>query len=347
MTVSSSIPDDRAQTLRDAQNWLVRLTSGRATPKDAEAFRLWCAQSAEHAEAFAETRQMWRALGPAAESMARSAGPRAGADSADTDIWQPRGGWHAAGRRSAYGLSVGERRLGRRVFLGGGLAALAAYAVVRPPLGLWPSLFDMEADYRTATGEQRLIRPADGLIVEMNTQTALNVRQDARGIELLTGEAEIVARASAAAPAWVQARNGLVSAVDARFNVRLDDDSVCVTCLDGSLQVEVQGQAITVTRARQLTYGASRPVEAAVRDPLQLMAWRDRKLVFDNEPLARVIDEINRYRPGRMVLLNRTLGERKVQARFSLDQLADVATLIQDAYGAKLTSLPGGVVLLS
>ncbi|EPF1450574.1 hypothetical protein ACSQPG_006540, partial [Pseudomonas aeruginosa] len=33
-------------------------------------------------------------------------------------------------------------------------------------------------------------------------------------------------------------------------------------------------------------------------------------------------------------------------ARFSLDQLADVATLIRDAYGIEVTRLPGGVVLL-
>ena len=35
------------------------------------------------------------------------------------------------------------------------------------------------------------------------------------------------------------------------------------------------------------------------------------------------------------------------QARFSLQQLAGVALLIRDAYGAKCTELPGGVVLLS
>jgi ferric-dicitrate binding protein FerR (iron transport regulator) len=44
-------------------------------------------------------------------------------------------------------------------------------------------------------------------------------------------------------------------------------------------------------------------------------------LVFHDAPLARVIDEINRYRPGVLVLLNPSLGRRKVQARFTLAQL--------------------------
>jgi ferric-dicitrate binding protein FerR (iron transport regulator) len=60
-----------------------------------------------------------------------------------------------------------------------------------------------------------------------------------------------------------------------------------------------------------------------------------------------MIDEINRYRPGMLLLLNRELGQRRVQARFSLDQLAGVALLIRDAYGVKFTELPGGVVVLS
>jgi transmembrane sensor len=70
-------------------------------------------------------------------------------------------------------------------------------------------------------------------------------------------------------------------------------------------------------------------------------------LVFNNATLATVVDEINRYRPGMLVLLNKELGQRRVQARFSLQQLAGVALLIRDAYGAKCTELPGGVVLLS
>jgi transmembrane sensor len=77
------------------------------------------------------------------------------------------------------------------------------------------------------------------------------------------------------------------------------------------------------------------------------MAWRRRVLIFDGQPLAEVVREINRYRPGKIILANDDLGVRKVQARFSLNQLADVAALIQDAYGAKVTLLPGGIVILS
>jgi ferric-dicitrate binding protein FerR (iron transport regulator) len=77
------------------------------------------------------------------------------------------------------------------------------------------------------------------------------------------------------------------------------------------------------------------------------MAWRRRVLVFDNRPLSYVVAEINRYRPGRLVLTSDALGARMVRARFSLNQLADAATLIREAFGARVTELPGGIVLLS
>ena len=96
-----------------------------------------------------------------------------------------------------------------------------------------------------------------------------------------------------------------------------------------------------------MTYGAAGISDVTSVDTQAVLAWREQVLVFNNATLATVVDEINRYRPGMLVLLNKQLGQRRVQARFSLQQLAGVALLIRDAYGAKCTELPGGVVLLS
>jgi ferric-dicitrate binding protein FerR (iron transport regulator) len=96
-----------------------------------------------------------------------------------------------------------------------------------------------------------------------------------------------------------------------------------------------------------LTYDTRHVGSPRTADVSAAVAWREQVLVFNDATLASVIDEINRYRPGMLLLLNRELGLRKVQARFRLDQLAGVALLIRDAYGAKCTELPGGVVVLS
>ena len=77
------------------------------------------------------------------------------------------------------------------------------------------------------------------------------------------------------------------------------------------------------------------------------MAWRKGQLVFRQTPLAEVVGEINRYRSGRIMLMNDALGRRLVEARVTLDRIDDLIVLIREAYGARVTTLPGGVVVLS
>ncbi|KMT52273.1 FecR family protein [Pseudomonas fildesensis] len=289
----------------EARDWLVLLTSGRATVADAKALNVWCAQSPEHAQAFERAKALWQHLGAAAEQSER------------------------------------PRHFGRRAFLGGAIAASAALVMVR--VGVPGGFAGLAADYRTDVGEQRQVLLSEGVSLELNTQTRIS--RVGQGIELLEGEVEVVAHV--AQPLKVQAGEGWVSAAQARFNVRHTDRNVCVTCIEGWLSVDVAGRSVRLESGRQLTYGAAGVGEPATVDAQAVVAWREQVLVFNNATLATVVDEINRYRPGMLVLLNTELGKRRVQARFSLQQLAGVALLIRDAYGAKCTELPGGVVLLS
>ncbi|MBA2931873.1 DUF4880 domain-containing protein [Pseudomonas sp. CCUG 57209] len=289
----------------EARDWLLLLTSGRATVADAKALKAWCAQSAEHAQAFEQTKGLWQQLAPALE--------------------QP----------------SAPRQFGRRAFLGAAIAASAAVVMVR--VGVPGGFSGLTADYRTEVGEQRQVLLSDGVSLELNTQTRIS--RVGQGIELLEGEVEVVAHI--AQPLKIQAGEGWVSAAQARFNVRHTDHRVCVTCIEGSLSVDVGGNSVSLGRGRQMSYGAAGVSDVITVDTQSVVAWREQVLVFDNATLATVVDEINRYRPGMLVLLNKELGQRRVQARFSLQQLAGVALLIRDAYGAKCTELPGGVVLLS
>lgn len=233
------------------------------------------------------------------------------------------------------------RNVGRRAFLGAAIAASAAIVMVRVSV---PGGFEgLTADYRTEVGEQRGVNLSDGIRLELNTQTRISRRN--QGIELLEGEVEVLA--NAAQPLRVQAGAGWLSSAQARFNVRNTDNSVCVTCVEGSVAVNVDGRTIRLDGGRQLTYNAAGAQDPVAVDTQAVVAWREQILVFNNATLASVVNEINRYRPGMLVLLNSELGKRRVQARFSLQQLPGVALMIRDAYGAKCTELPGGVVLLS
>jgi transmembrane sensor len=321
---------------REAYQWVMRLTSGTATTADLQLLTRWRQTSPAHRRAFAEANLLWDKLGPAA---VESAGKSAASAQA------------AAGP----GFPTSQRPLGRRAFVGGALAASAAagYLAVRPPLDLWPSLAEMAADYRTGTGQQRQIALAEDVSVKLNTRTSIAVLPSdntgqTRQIELISGEAAIATKPEALRPFIVTAARGRTVATNARFNVRRDGERVCVTCVEGDLQVQHLGQVSTVRSHQQVVYTADNLGAAtSVDDPEQVTAWERGLLVFRNDPLARVIEEVNRYRPGKIILMNRELGDRPVLATFRIDRIEEVVPRLQTVFGVRLKRLPGGIVLIS
>src|ERR1700758_5406150 len=66
MTERQHPPADRDTLKREAQQWVMRLTSGEATAADAEALKRWRLTSRAHRQAFAEANLLWDKLRPAA-----------------------------------------------------------------------------------------------------------------------------------------------------------------------------------------------------------------------------------------------------------------------------------------
>jgi len=311
----------------EAHGWLVHLTSGTATREDGEAFRRWCAASEANAHAFAEARALWEALGPAAALREHQRGTRGRA---------PR----------AHGV-----RLSRRAFLGGAVAAsVAALLMVRSDVFTRGSAPDGDG-LRTQVGEQKTLAMAPGVALEMNTDTDIAVRKRGgvvTGMHLRRGEAVVRVDPSRKDPFVVEVADGrLFSSPGAAFAVRCADDAATVTCMNGQAVLTRDGVNTTVKPSQQLAFDATGVGAITAVNLDTALAWRNRVLIYDNQPLGDVVADINRYRPGRIVITDRALAERRVHARFTLDQMGEVATLIQDAYGAHATNLPGGWVLLS
>jgi transmembrane sensor len=243
--------------------------------------------------------------------------------------------------------------MSRRLMIGGSMAAAAAlggvYVAVRPPLGLWPSIEELASDYRTGKGERLRIAVAQNTVVTLNTQTSLSVRSRATTprIELISGEAAIDVTPEAAAVV-IEAGGGRIEAPQANFNVKCIDHKVSVTCFSGDLQVEWKGQRAALSASRQLTYseeGGLTPVSSA--DPEQASAWQRGLLLVRDWPVERVVAEINRYRPGRIVIMDDQLGRRMISGTFYLDHLDDFVAQVRGLFGATPRTLPGGIVLLS
>jgi transmembrane sensor len=111
--------------------------------------------------------------------------------------------------------------------------------------------------------------------------------------------------------------------------------------------VSRQGMDTPLAMLQQLTYDDDGTGEITTIDPETVTAWRSGLLIFESTPLSEVIAEINRYRSGRIVLLNDELGHRRLTARLRTDETEIVISQIERIFGARVRTLPGGVVILT
>jgi transmembrane sensor len=333
MTAEREPPIDPTPLEHEAYGWVVRFVSGAAGPNDIEALKEWSARSPAHAAAFDQASRTWEAVGPARQSLSVTS----------TSVIC----FDAAKKASVSAQS----KMARRAFLGGALsasAAGAAFMVVRPPLELWPSLAELTADYRTAVGEQRQIMLADSVSIDMNTRTSIALRSSEdrpNRIELIAGEA-LVSMSKTSNAVTVLAADGRITATDARFNVRYGDRDVCVTCLQGNVEVGRQAAVLPLAAGRQVVYSSQGMGAPVAIDSATVMAWKDGVVIFDATPIADVIAEVNRYRRGRIVLTNAGLGRERLNARFRIENIDRVVSQIEQVFGARATALPGGITLL-
>lgn len=313
---------DEAAVGEQARAWAIKLKTGQPTAGDVALFRQWRAQSALHARAWARASQDWKTLG----AMAR--------------VFEERHPQRVA--------RPPRHAVGRRFFLGAAASAfgtLAVAGIVRPPLGLWPSWSELGADYRTATGEQRDIQVANRIQVSLNTQTSISVEQadGTSRIALISGEAAVSARH---APCEVLAEDARIEMSNGALDVRrLATGQVRLRCTDGSVRLHHPSRMVELAAQQQIVYDRSQlgPFGEITSDDA---GWRQGVVVFDNLKLVDAIAEINRYRSGRVVLMNDALANRRFSANFKIGALDDAIELLRVAHNVQVRRV-GEFVFLS
>jgi transmembrane sensor len=313
---------------QEAGIWLVRLTADDVTQADVQAFKRWQRTSDAHRAAFDEAKLQWKLMKPALSLMLATQNDHA--------------------ERQAYTNKPGA---GRRRFIQGafGAAAVAGVAVVYPPMGLWPALATWGADYRTGVGEQRALVMGQDVSVTLNTQTSIQqVMQggEAIGMHLLEGEVAVDLPAHMRTFV-VQAGAGKNSAVDGRFTVKYLQGAVCVTCLEGSVDIEHPAGMRQLAARQSVIYRQSQFEQIVSVDEEDATSWRKGELVFRQVPLVQVLQEINRYRTGHVMLMKASVEQEKVSGRFPIAILDDAVLQIQHSFGLNARTLPGGVLIFS
>lgn len=325
MTMRETETNGLPPLTHEALGWIVRLTSGSATQADARAFEAWRAQGPAHAEAFRQAaafRKAVRAM-PLAHSSV------------------------LPGKVIPLGPRLRHAAMDRRGFLvaSGAVAASGAMLMINPPYQLWPSFAELGAGERTGVGERRLLQPMAGVRVEMNGRTAITFDAARRRATLIVGEA-FVAVASDAAPFSIRVGETDWLGKAAQFDVRASEREACVTCVSGHLFGEQGNLQHRIRAGQRFTAAPGEPVRVTAIDPAISGSWRRGVLIFRGTPLATAVEDINRYRPGRIILSNEAVGRRLVSGMFHTAQIENAVSQIQQLLDLKVTEIAGGVTLM-
>lgn len=300
-------PTDTADELfEEASGWYFRLQADDVSPEEHTAFAAWKAQGPAQERAWAEVIGLLGALRDPARNIRQ--GERAEWQRKRPSRWQR---WAVA---AAVVLTV-------------------TAAGLQTP---WPDRW--RADYATETGESRAFQLADGSRVQLNTDSALQISLDGhqRQVRLLRGEAWFEVTRDPDRPFVVQADDGWVKVVGTRFSVARRSAQTQVLVEQGKVEVNAgRGASVFLEPGRGVAYhdGQLDPVQPF--DPAARFAWRQRQLVFRQQPLAEVVAELNRYWPGKVLVLGDALRERKVSGVFEIDKPEAVLKALTHTLGLR------------
>lgn len=303
------------------------LRSGAATERDMATFLAWRAQGAAHEGAWRESVRLHRLVCEAETASTPDA---------------------RAGTSAVPFASVARAWPTRRIVLGGAIAASAVAVVAAGrSLDFIASPAEMAADHRTGAGERSVVRLAGGATIFLNTRTSIELvpASDVPTVDLIRGEA--IMTSGAGGYSALIAGQGRSVGRGARFSARREGDEVCVTCLSGRVAVTWRDVTRALAPRQQVRYDERAITPVALADPALVTAWQSGTLIFRSMPMREVIAEINRYRPGRVLLTNQRLAERRLTGTYYINRLDDFFKQAELAFGVRITRLPGGIVLLA
>ncbi|MBY3075192.1 FecR family protein [Rhizobium laguerreae] len=303
------------EMLEQAAEWFFRRDGGRLSVEDEVAFRSWLAASDRHRAAYSEIAGTWQDLGAIQPTPAVLTPPPPARDF---------------------------------------LRPIAAAFTFLCLLGLGTYVLDVPsrlfADGYTAVGEFQVLALPDGSTAEMNSGTAITIAYSSgeRRIHLMKGEAVFTVTSDQHRPFIVESEGGEATALGTVYGVRNDDRGGVVTVVESHVAVSGKpaGASVELGPDERVRYedghlGAIEKVDAASET-----AWRRRKLIFVDQPLGEVVNELNRYHKGVIRIVDESISARRVSGVFETNDIVKVIDALEKSFGFNDTRLGSLVILI-
>lgn len=324
---------DSAENIEaEAAEWVIRLGGQNLSATERKHFEAWIAQGPMYHETFNLANGTWRELGTLGTDgfIQREEKTKPWVQ---TTILQPT----MAGiiwPRAVFGLS-----LAIALFIGG--------------FAFWygDPVTMLTADYIAETGEMRTVTLPDGSLVDLASGSAIALAYDetSRNVRLIRGEAYFTAmpiRGAEVRPFTVKAGEITTTAIGTQFMVDKKSDAIDVTVTEHDVRVhfddqETENTSIVVSEGQSVRYRSQKGFELVQKKNTGFAtAWRNGKLIFVDQPLGEVVEELNRYRRGRIVIRSAKLAQRRVSGIFYTKDISSAVTRIASELNLSVMSLP-------
>lgn len=279
--VAHSAVEPGAEIVSRAADWYVQLQADDCTDADRAAFEAWLAQDLVHAVAYERIGRMWESL----------------------DAVSAKPALHALEQVLTPEFKPVKRRFSAKV-VALGLAVIA---------GTWlgaqsDTASYLMADYSTAVGEQRVVELPDHTRITLNTYSAVDIdySDSQRLIKLRQGEVLVDVAKDASRPLIVATSHGTARALGTEFVVKREADATKVGVIESVVEActvkrvfsRAAPECVTLhagegTRIEDDHIDQPRGIDVAA-----IAGWANGTLAVDNQSLAEILRELERYRYG-------------------------------------------------
>ena len=230
---------------------------------------------------------------------------------------------------------------------------------------------NQQASYVTAMGEQRSIHLSDGTIIQLNTNSQIEVRysKTVRSIYLRQGEGFFEVAKNKSRPFKVYAGEGVVRAVGTAFSVRLmAEQEVEVIVEEGRVALSRQALDSIVSLIEsppsnesqdrppiaELTAGQSavfaQKIQTLEHMPAteinRKLAWRQGMLAYAGDPLSSVVDDVSRYTNIKIEITDPALRGMQVAGHFRVGEVEALFDSLELTFGLRVERVNDSYVKL-
>ncbi len=227
--------------------------------------------------------------------------------------------------------------------------------------------------YVTRTGEQKTVNLTDGSVITLNTATQLlvDITPQNRRVIMERGEAWFDVAQDATRPFTVELGNRSISVLGTSFNLMRSPEKFTLAVLEGTVAVHSQGEIvsasapeISVPPGESVRFKASKQKRVSAgtvvefdnetqellayqpTDIRRIQSWRNGVLIFNDDPLYKVVQGLNRYSAKKILIEDKSIMDLQIFTTVRVDKIEGALAGFESMLPIKVTSYVDRIVIV-